>query len=117
MVKSMVCSSCGAIVEGETDAVVGAMEATVDTCIFAGFVCMDCAVKIKSLEIEVSCDDHLIKGLAVLHTLVYGSADGEVFNSLVINFLPKGRNALEELKEMVGVARQEEHNAYKNKGG
>ncbi|MFZ5988034.1 MAG: hypothetical protein ACOYWZ_13045 [Bacillota bacterium] len=108
MVKQMVCSNCGAIVDGETDVVVGAMEATVDSCIFAGFVCMDCAVKIKSLEVEVSCDDHLMKGLAVLHTLVYGSADGEVFNSLVINFLPKGRNALEELKEMVNAGRQEE---------
>ena len=108
MVKSMVCSSCGAIVEGKTDAVVGAMEATVDSCIFAGFVCMECTVKIKSLEIEVSCDDHLMKGLAVLHTLVYGSADGEVLNSLVINFLPKGRNVLEGLKEIVGAGRQEE---------
>ncbi len=101
MVKAMVCSSCGAIVEGDTDTVNGAMEATVDSCVFAGFVCSGCAVKIKSLEIVVSCDDHLLKGLAVLNTLVYGTADGEVFSALEINFTPKGQKVIDELLEMI----------------
>ena len=108
MVKSMVCSSCGAVSEGETETVVGALEATVDSCIFVGFICTDCAVKVKSLELEVFCDEHLANGLAVLNTLVYGSADGEIIGKLAINLLPKGRRSLDELKEIVYVGRQKE---------